>query len=157
MCVWLHACISVFVHATFSEQKGHYILKLISSCFQVVVQTSGKVLEHFLSKVKIFVLCLCEHRGRSVLHFTAHQTLRIMTYSYPAIKALWVKEVSASQLLLIDMYLQTVRSLLLQHLWSHRHRYASSPTLTDHGVLCFFHESSVMLSLTDDTVDNVTR
>lgn len=75
-------------------------------------------------------------------YFTLHGTWD--KQNYDLFITLWSRrcgwEVSASQLLL-DVYLQTVRTLLLQLsmcLWSHCHWYASSPTRTDHGVLCSF-------------------
>lgn len=121
---------------------------ILSACLLVVEQTSGKVLEqHFLGKVKIFCVFMWVLREE---YFTLHGTWDTQNYdlfiTQRSRRCGW--EVSASQLLLIDMYLQTVRSPLLQLsmcLWSHCHRYVSPPTLKDHGVLCFFHESSMML------------
>lgn len=103
---------------------------------------------------------MCFSRVLREEYFTLHGTWDTLNYdlfiTQRSRRCGW--EVSASQLFLIDAYLESVRSLLLQlsmRLWSHCHRYVSSPTLTDHGVLCFFHESCMMLSLTDDTVDTL--
>lgn len=87
-------------------------------------------------------MCVCVHALRDK-YFTLHSTSDRQNYDLFITR--WSRccgwEVSAPLLLLIDMYLQTVRSLLLQPcMWlsRHCHRYVSaSPTLTDPGVLGF--------------------
>lgn len=115
--------------------KGHYILNLMNS-FRLFAGCSGKVLQqHFLGKVKIFCVFI---RALGTEYFTLNSTSD--TQNYDLFITRWSRccgwEAFASPLLLIDMYRQTARSLLLQlsvGLWSHCHWYASSLTLTDHG------------------------
>lgn len=87
---------------------------ILSACLLVGEQISGKVLEqHFLGRVKIFCVFLRVLREE---YFTLHATWDTQNYdlfkTWRSRRCGW--EVTASQLLLIDRYLQTVRSLLLQ-------------------------------------------
>ena len=108
---------------------------IFSACLLVVEQPSGKVLErHFPVKVKVFFVFIQPLRDE---YFTLHSASDRQNYDLFITQ--WSRccgwEVSVSLLFLIDMYPQTVRSLLLQpsmRLSGHCHRYVSaSPTLTE--------------------------